>query len=44
LKVDDVELFYIVHFNQKYRWLEYRDAYANDTLQTEFSERWLEPV
>ena len=42
--VDDPEWFYIVRFKQKDLWDEYPDAYANDTLQTEFSERWLESV
>jgi hypothetical protein len=31
-------------FQAKDLWPEYPDAFANDTLQTEFSERWLEAV
>lgn len=41
---DKSEWFYIVRFRQKDLWPEYPDTYANDTLQTEFSERWLEPA
>ncbi len=40
--VDKPEWFYIVRFKQKELWPEYPDVYENDTLQTEFSERWLE--
>ena len=40
----DVQWFYMVRFQQKDLWPEYPDAYASDTLQTEFSERWLEPA
>jgi len=40
--VDKSEWFYIVRFKQKDLWPEYPEAFANDTLQTEFSERWLE--
>jgi thiocyanate hydrolase subunit beta len=36
------EQFYIVRFRQKDLWEEY--PFDDDTLQTEFSERWLEPV
>lgn len=39
---DKSEWFYIVRFRQKDLWPEYSDRYAQDTLQTEFSERWLE--
>jgi len=39
---DKVEWFYSVVFPQKDLWPEYPDAYKNDTLETEFSERWLE--
>jgi hypothetical protein len=39
---DHSEWFYIVRFRQKDLWPEYPDAFAKDTLQTEFSERWLE--
>jgi hypothetical protein len=37
-----IEQFYIVRFRQKDLWAEY--PYENDTLQTEFPDRWLEPV
>lgn len=40
--VDKSEWFYIVRFKQKDLWPEYPEVFANDTLQTEFSERWLE--
>jgi hypothetical protein len=33
-----------VRFKQKDLWPEYPDDFPNDSLQTEFSERWLEPV
>ena len=36
------EQFYIVRFRQKDLWEDY--PFDNDTLQTEFSDRWLEPV
>ena len=36
------EQFYIVRFRQKDLWDEY--PFDNDTLQTEFPDRWLEPV
>jgi thiocyanate hydrolase subunit beta len=36
------EQFYIVRFRQKDLWEEY--PFANDTLQTEFSDRWLDPA
>ena len=36
------EQFYIVRFRQKDLWDEY--PFANDTLQTEFSDRWLDPA
>ena len=36
------EQFYIVRFRQKDLWDEY--PFDNDTLQTEFSDRWLERV
>ncbi|BAU49234.1 nitrile hydratase subunit beta [Sulfurifustis variabilis] len=39
---DKPEWFYSVKFRQKDLWPEYHDVYANDTLETEFSERWLE--
>ena len=37
-----LEQFYIVRFRQKDIWEEY--PFNNDTLQTEFPDRWLEPV
>jgi thiocyanate hydrolase subunit beta len=36
------EQFYIVRFRQKDLWEGY--AFDNDTLQTEFPDRWLEPL
>jgi thiocyanate hydrolase subunit beta len=36
------EQFYIVRFRQKDLWEGY--PFDNDTLQTEFSDRWLEPA
>jgi hypothetical protein len=36
------EQYYIVRFRQKDLWPEY--PFGNDTLQTEFPDRWLEPV
>jgi hypothetical protein len=36
------EQFYIVRFRQKDLWESY--PFDNDTLQTEFPDRWLEPV
>ncbi len=39
---DSPEWFYSVAFKQTDLWPEYSNAYANDTLETEFSERWLE--
>ena len=39
---DNPEWFYSVVFAQKDLWPEYSDAYANDTLETEFPERYLE--
>ncbi len=36
------EQFYIVRFRQKDLWEEY--PFDNDTLQTEFPDRWLDPV
>lgn len=41
---DKPEWFYSVVFRQKELWPEYPDLYANDTLESEFSERWLEPA
>jgi thiocyanate hydrolase subunit beta len=37
-----LEQYYIVRFRQKDLWEEYPSG--NDTLQTEFPDRWLEPV
>jgi hypothetical protein len=39
---DSPEWFYSVAFKQKDLWPEYSDLYANDTLETEFPERYLE--
>lgn len=39
---DKPEWFYSVKFRQQDLWPDYPDLYANDTLETEFSERWLE--
>ncbi len=39
---DKPEWFYIIRFRQKDLWPDYPDAFANDSLQTEISERWLE--
>lgn len=39
---DNPEWFYSVVFRQKELWPEYSDTYANDTLETEFPERYLE--
>ena len=39
---DKPEWFYSVKFRQKDLWSDYQDLYANDTVETEFSERWLE--
>ena len=36
------EQFYIVRFRQKDLWDGY--PFENDTLQTEFPDRWLDPV
>jgi hypothetical protein len=39
---DSPEWFYSVVFKQKDLWPEYSDLYANDSLETEFPERYLE--
>jgi thiocyanate hydrolase subunit alpha len=39
---ENVEWFYSIVFPQKELWPEYPDAFANDTVETEISERWLE--
>ncbi|MDE2088669.1 MAG: nitrile hydratase subunit beta [Gammaproteobacteria bacterium] len=41
---DKPEWFYSVVFRQRDLWVEYNDAFAKDTVETEFSERWLESV
>jgi thiocyanate hydrolase subunit alpha len=38
------EWFYSVVFSQHDIWPAYSVGYPNDTLETEFSERWLEAV
>lgn len=38
------EWFYSVVFSQKDLWPEYSDTFEIDTLETELSERWLEPA
>ncbi len=39
---DNPEWFYSICFRQKDLWPDYPDAYDNDTVETELSERWLE--
>jgi hypothetical protein len=39
---DKAEWFYSVKFRQRELWPDYPDQYSNDTVETEFSERWLE--
>lgn len=41
---ENPEWFYSVVFKQTELWPEYPTVYANDTLETELSERWLEPA
>lgn len=41
---EHVEWFYSVVFKQSDLWPEYPKAFANDTLETELPERWLEPA
>ncbi len=41
---DHPEWFYSIVFKQRELWPEYSDVYGNDTLETELSERWLEPA
>lgn len=41
---DNVEWFYSLVFKQKDLWPEYSDTFEGDTLETELSERWLEPA
>ena len=40
--VDHSEWFYSIVFPQKALWPEYSDAFPNDTVETEISERYLE--
>lgn len=42
--VEQVEWFYSIVFMQKDLWPEYAVAFPNDSLETELSERWLEPI
>ncbi len=39
---DNPVWFYSVVFRQRDLWPEYADTFASDTLETEFSEFWLE--
>ena len=39
---DTPEWFYSIVFKQQELWPEFSETYANDTLETELSERWLE--
>lgn len=39
---EHVEWHYSVVFKQSELWPEYAGAYPNDSVETEFSERWLE--
>jgi len=39
---DHSEWFYSIVFPQKELWPEYSDAFANDTVETEIPERYLE--
>lgn len=41
---ENVEWFYSLVFKQKDLWPEYSDTFGNDTVETELSERWLEPM
>jgi hypothetical protein len=41
---DNPMWFYSVVFPQKELWPEYSDTYANDTVETEFPENYLEPA
>lgn len=41
---DLVEWHYSVVFKQSELWPEYSGGFPNDTVETEFSERWLESV
>ena len=39
---ENPEWFYSLIFKQKDLWPDYPDTFANDTLETELPERWLE--
>jgi len=39
---DNPEWFYSLVFKQNDLWPDYPDAFANDTVETELPERWLE--
>lgn len=41
---DNVEWFYSLVFDQKDLWPEYSETFGSDTVETELSERWLEPA
>ena len=41
---ENVTWFYSVIFKQQDLWPEYPDTFANDTVETELPERWLEPL
>ncbi len=41
---DNPEWFYSLVFKQKDLWPDYSDTFANDTVETELPERWLEPL
>jgi thiocyanate hydrolase subunit alpha len=41
---EKVVWFYSLVFKQKDLWPDYPDAFADDTVETELPERWLEPL
>jgi hypothetical protein len=41
---EKVVWFYSLVFKQKDLWPDYPEAFANDTVETELPERWLEPL
>lgn len=41
---EKVVWFYSLVFKQKDLWPDYPDSFANDTVETELPERWLEPL
>lgn len=41
---ENVEWFYSLIFKQSDLWPEYPGAFDTDTVETELSERWLEPA